>query len=46
MDFPFLTLNKNKERMEWINVNDRLPDELETVWLSNGKGSPPPNNHL
>ena len=24
--------------MEWISVKDRLPKELETVWISNGKG--------
>ena len=23
---------------QWINVNDRLPEILETVWISNGKG--------
>ena len=23
---------------EWISVNDRLPEDLETVWISNGKG--------
>lgn len=22
----------------WINVKDSLPKELETVWISNGKG--------
>lgn len=22
----------------WISVKDRLPDTLETVWISNGKG--------
>lgn len=22
----------------WIDVNDHLPDELETVWITNGKG--------
>lgn len=24
--------------MEWISVIDKLPDILETVWISNGKG--------
>jgi hypothetical protein len=24
--------------MEWINVKDRLPNCLETVWISNGRG--------
>jgi hypothetical protein len=23
--------------MEWISVNNRLPDPLETVWITNGK---------
>lgn len=23
---------------DWISVDDKLPDELETVWVSNGKG--------
>jgi hypothetical protein len=23
--------------MEWISVNDRLPEPLETVWITNGK---------
>ena len=22
----------------WIDVNDHLPEELETVWITNGKG--------
>lgn len=25
-------------KTNWINVNDRLPDELETVFISDGKG--------
>ena len=24
--------------MSWINVKDSLPEVLETVWISNGKG--------
>ena len=23
---------------QWISVEDRLPDSLQTVWISNGKG--------
>ena len=28
----------NQFRTKWIPVTERLPDALETVWLSNGKG--------
>ena len=24
--------------MEWISVEDRLPEPLETIWISNGNG--------
>ena len=24
--------------MRWFNVSEKLPNELETVWLTNGKG--------
>jgi hypothetical protein len=24
--------------MEWISVKEKLPEHLETVWISNGKG--------
>lgn len=27
-----------KELKKWIPVEEQLPDELETVWISNGKG--------
>lgn len=34
-----LQVLKAKWMMEqWISVNDRLPETLETVWISNGKG--------
>ena len=23
--------------MEWISVNDKLPKDLETVWITNGR---------
>lgn len=31
-------LQKEREADQWISVNDRLPETLETVWISNGKG--------
>lgn len=24
--------------MRWFNISEKLPNELETVWLTNGKG--------
>jgi hypothetical protein len=26
------------QSQEWVKVEDRLPKDLETVWISNGKG--------
>ena len=37
-------MNNKKQRLNalpnngWVNVKDSLPDILETVWISNGKG--------
>ena len=30
--------NANKNVSGWVSVNDSLPEHLETVWISNGKG--------
>lgn len=27
-----------QQENKWISVEDSLPDELETVWITNGKG--------
>lgn len=39
LDFAEYCLNHEaNDVINWVSVEERLPNELETVWISNGKG--------
>ena len=38
MNNTFLIIARQADVISWVAVENGLPDELETVWISNGKG--------